>query len=81
MAYVLKRLKKKKKKKKKKKFTLAKSSPRSKNFIECIILNWHVFKMYIKIICNFNSHAHFKINNMLFLHVFLINTCENYVHF
>jgi uncharacterized protein with WD repeat len=30
-------------------FTLAKSSPRSKNFIECIILNWHVFKMYIKI--------------------------------
>jgi len=49
-----------KEKKKRKGFTLGESSPQSKNFIECIILNWHVFKMYIKIICNFNSHAHFK---------------------
>jgi predicted amidophosphoribosyltransferase len=57
MAYVSKQKTKKKKQNKKRErererekgFTLAKSSPRSKNFIECIILNWHVFKMYIKI--------------------------------
>jgi hypothetical protein len=49
-----------KEKKKRKGFTLGESSPQLKNFIECILLNWHVFKMYIKIICNFNSHAHFK---------------------
>jgi hypothetical protein len=49
-----------KKRKKKKGFTLGESSPQSKNFIECIMLNRHVFKMYIKIICNFNSHAYFK---------------------
>jgi hypothetical protein len=59
-----KKLKKKKKKKREREkgFTLGESSPRSKNFIECIILNWHVFKMYIKIIYNFNfSHAFKKL--------------------
>jgi len=62
MAYAFLSMSKRKEKKKRKEkgFTLGESSPQSKNFIECIILNWHVFKMYIKIICNFNSHAHFK---------------------
>jgi hypothetical protein len=69
-----------KEKKKKKGFTLGESSPQSKNFIECIILNWHVFKMYIKLYVILILTRILKINNM-FLHVFLINTCENYVHF
>jgi hypothetical protein len=60
MAYAFLSMSKRKEKRKKKRFTIGESSPQSKNFIECIILNWHVFKMYIKIICSFNSHAHFK---------------------